>query len=91
MTKGAEVDKRDSSGRTPLHLAALYGGTHMVRVMMLSGAKKSIWDDEGKTAFDHAVRGGKKATIEALLVFRAPSMSSKQSIDFRKPRAQAAK
>jgi hypothetical protein len=82
MTKGAEIDKRDSSGRTPLHFAASHGGTHMTRVMLLSGAKKSIWDDSGKTPFDHARSCGNRSSVEALLVFRAPVMSSKQSINF---------
>jgi len=82
MTRGAAIDKRNKCGQTPLHLASRDGGTHMVRVMMLSGAKKDVWDDEGKTAFDYAVSNGKRATLEALLVFRAPVMSSKQSIDY---------
>ena len=82
LTKGAEMNARDKFGRTPLHLAAESGGTHVVRVLMLCGAKKGIWDDDGKTPFDYAVRSGKKCTVESLLVYQAPKMSSKHSIDF---------
>ncbi|GMH85035.1 hypothetical protein TrST_g12842 [Triparma strigata] len=82
LTKGAPINIRDKHGRTPLHMAAETGGTHVTRVMMLCGANKGMWDDKGKTPFDYAVAAGRKSTVESLLVYRAPSMSAKQSINF---------
>jgi len=63
-------------------MAAETGGTHVTRVMLLCGAKKSIWDDKGKTPFDYAVRMGRPSTVESILVFRAASMNSRQNINF---------
>ncbi|GMI13946.1 hypothetical protein TrLO_g7624 [Triparma laevis f. longispina] len=82
LTSGAPINTRDRNGRTPLHMAAETGGTHVTRVMMLCGANKNMWDDKGRTPFDYAVLAGRKSTTESLLVYRAPSMSAKQSINF---------
>ena len=38
LSKGAALDRTDSAGNTPLHVATLYGHTQLVRLLAKSGA-----------------------------------------------------
>ena len=82
LTKGSIIDQRDKDGAAALHLAAKRGGTHITRMLLLCGAKKSIWNNNGETPFNYAVKAGRKSTVESLLVYRPSTLGSKQSINF---------
>ena len=49
---GADINKQDNDGRTPLMWAALYGKIEVVRELLKRGAKKELKDNDGKTAYD---------------------------------------
>ena len=43
------LDLKDNEGQTPLHLAASYGNTRIVRRLLLKGANRYLKNNEGKT------------------------------------------
>lgn len=43
------LDLKDIDGQTPLHLAASYGNTRIVRRLLLKGANRYLKNNEGKT------------------------------------------
>lgn len=43
------LDLKDIEGQTPLHLAASYGNTRIVRRLLLKGANRYLKNNEGKT------------------------------------------
>jgi ankyrin repeat protein len=66
----APVNVQDSQGNTPLHLASV--GTsgenyRIVRRLLLTGACRSIKNNEGKTAYDVAEESHNDDIIEALV------------------------
>lgn len=56
---GADVNKIDNAGATPLHLAAYGGSKQVVAVLLGEGADISAQDDHGNTPL-HDVAGGMK-------------------------------
>lgn len=55
---GAEVDRKDANGHTPLLFAAMAGHVGVVRVLLKSGANRDIEDDLGYTAYKAAMLFG---------------------------------
>uniref|UniRef100_A0ABD2XJ90 Uncharacterized protein n=1 Tax=Trichogramma kaykai TaxID=54128 RepID=A0ABD2XJ90_9HYME len=49
LHKSVEVDARDNSGRTPLHLALTYGDEKLVEVLLRRDADPSLATNEGST------------------------------------------
>lgn len=44
-----DLDLKDIQGQTPLHLAASYGNTRIVRRLLLKGANRYLKNNENKT------------------------------------------
>ena len=51
LAAGANVDKQDDNGRTPLMEAAYMGKIEVVRELLKRGAKKDLKNNAGKTAY----------------------------------------
>jgi ankyrin repeat protein len=59
ISKGANVDRRNSAGSTPLLTACLKQQTDVVRVLLEAGADVNAKNDKGITPLMAAVRGGR--------------------------------
>jgi len=55
---GAKADLASASGRTPLMSAAGNGLSHMIRLLIKSGADRTLTNKAGQTAYDISLRGG---------------------------------
>lgn len=58
LAQGADIDARDSLGRTPLMRAAMGRSQPMVSELLAAGANANLRDHAGKSAADHAARAG---------------------------------
>ncbi len=50
-----EINKKDESGMTPLHIAISKGNKEIAQLLLDAGANGSIQDDEGFTALHYAM------------------------------------
>lgn len=48
--RGAQIERRDKDNFTPLLLAACYGHSNTIKMLLKSGADLSATDKHGKTA-----------------------------------------
>ena len=65
---GADINKQDNDGYTPLMYAAWCGKIEVVRELLKRGAKKEMKNNGGKTAYDYAsYASSNKEAIQALL------------------------
>jgi ankyrin repeat protein len=62
---GADVNKRCEHGRTALHIAAAWGHTDVVRLLLENGADPTIVDDEGMAPPTVARRGYRSNQVTA--------------------------
>lgn len=62
-----EVDVLDARDRSPLIIAAQFGYTRLVRLLLFAGADPSAEDDQGQTALQHALRRGAVEIVHDLL------------------------
>ncbi len=65
LDQGADVNARDSRGRTALTEAAFYGNASVMKELILRGADVNSFSDEG-TAMDIAVQANRPAAIDIL-------------------------
>lgn len=63
---GADVHRRDESGRTPLHYAAGVGASG-VEMLLSAGAAVNAQADDGRTPLHVAVNRGSVSSVDALL------------------------
>ncbi|HUT10864.1 MAG TPA: ankyrin repeat domain-containing protein [Thermoguttaceae bacterium] len=66
LANGAEVNARNSDGKTPLHAAAWRGCVEVVRVLLAHKADAAIQGNMGFTAVDEARSAGHEAVVELL-------------------------
>ena len=63
LAAGANVDKQNDYGFTPLMKAAYHGKIEVVKELLKAGANKELKNNDGETAYDKA----SKEEIKALL------------------------
>ena len=66
LDAGADPDRRQATGWTPLHSAAHNGDADSVERLLTHGARVGLTDDEGRTAEAHAREAGHGAIAERL-------------------------
>ena len=66
LQKGADVNKRDNIGETPVHVAALYNSTEAITMLIEHGASINITNDEGQKPIDVARRWKCEAAVRML-------------------------
>ena len=71
LLKGAEVNKPDGRGVTPLMYAAWAGYTELVKVLVNNGADVNAEDPNGKTVLMHAEHNYHTDTIDYLIAVGA--------------------
>jgi len=67
LERGAVVDSRDITDRTPLSYAAANGNFISVSLLLEKGAAVDSFDNHGQTPLSHAAEGGGVAIVELLL------------------------
>ena len=58
LNKQAALDHVNNAGNTPLHIASSYGNVSVVELLLNSGAKVCIRNNQGQTCLDVAVHSG---------------------------------
>ena len=69
IASGAKIDMRESAGvggKTPLMIAAHFGHTNVIRLLLKAGANPRIRDRFGRTACEIAVDSEKAETVKLL-------------------------
>ena len=67
LQRGAEIDVGAGELGTPLHFAALSGGTEAVLFFLDQGANADAMDSQGMTPFMKACEAGKETTAQILI------------------------
>lgn len=67
LASGADIEKKDDDGRTPLIIAARAGDTPTVRVLLDAGANAHYKRHGSLPALTHAVKGGHVDVVTLLL------------------------
>ena len=63
LAAGANVDKQNDYGSTPLIYAASNGKIEVVKELLKAGANKKLKDKRGRTAYDYARKEETKALL----------------------------
>lgn len=67
IRKGANVDARDSRGKTPLHEAAAAGAVGVIKLLLSSEAEIQHRDGVGKTPLHRAAQASQAEAVKMLL------------------------
>lgn len=67
LQNGANIKKEDSKGRTPLHIATMWGNKRVVKVLLEAGADPNKADKEGETSVHKASYEGHAEVLKLLL------------------------
>lgn len=59
IEQGAELNARSENGTTPLMMAARYGNSDLVPLLLKAGAEPRAANEQELTAADFAQRGGR--------------------------------
>ncbi|KDR19828.1 transient receptor potential cation channel subfamily A member 1-like isoform X1 [Zootermopsis nevadensis] len=76
-----DLDAMDEWGNTALHVAARYGSSDVVDILLRNGADINVMDGSGETALHIAARDGNQDTVVVLMKHGADLMFTK----FRNP------
>jgi len=66
LENSAYIDAESPNGSTPLMMAAMYGSSASVRLLLQEGADPKIKNQQGLNALDFAQRGKRPAAVEAI-------------------------
>ena len=90
LQHNASTDHTNVEGWTALHFAALYGGTSITKLLLTSGSNKEARTLlDLKTPLDLAMESNRKATAQALRVFKSAPITSGEYLDFLDYAAEA--
>lgn len=67
---GAEVDRPDYDGMTPLCLACMLGNKNVVQLLLQRNADVGHWDRNGRTPLLLACANGHHSVVKILLEFQ---------------------
>lgn len=67
LQNGANIKKEDREGRTPLHIATMWGNKKVVKVLLQAGADPNKADKEGETSVHKASYEGHAEVLKLLL------------------------
>lgn len=71
IAKGADIDRTDASGDSPLILASRYGHSNVVKFLALRGAKVNDVNKRGDTALYYAAARGDTRIVKYLIMHQA--------------------
>ncbi len=71
LESGVKIDLRDTSGNTPLAIAALLGRDEIVEFLISKGAEVNLTNNEGQTALHSAAFLGQVGCVELLIEHKA--------------------
>lgn len=66
ISKGADVNDRGYYGCTPLHFAAEWGDTEVIRTLIRHGADANLRDSGGRQPLQEALDSGNKDAVQLL-------------------------
>ena len=66
LAAGADLNKKDSIGRTPLYYSALEGHTEVAELLIAKGADVNATADSGATPLDSAIARSHPETADIL-------------------------
>lgn len=66
LDNAAYIDAASPNGSTPLMMAAMYGRSDVLKVLIEEGADASLRNEKGLTAIDFAQQVGRSANVEAI-------------------------
>ena len=90
LQHNASTDHTNVEGWTALHFAALYGGTSITKLLLTSGSNKEARTLlDLMTPLDLAMETNRKATAQALRVFKSAPITSGEYLDFLDYAAEA--
>ncbi len=71
LNEGADVNKKNEQGQTPLHIAARNGSKNVAEVLIERGGEVDAKDNEGRTPLHLASENGHAPVIDLLITHKA--------------------
>ena len=66
ISLGVKINRRDSSGKTPLYLACEHGNVQVLKILLANGADVNIGHIDGTKLKEIALRNGHEEIVELL-------------------------
>jgi ankyrin repeat protein len=74
---GVDIEARDTSGRTPLHLAVIAGSSDICQCLLEHGANVAAWTGQGESTVHLAARRGDVDIVHTIM---KPIQAKEESI-----------